>query len=106
MLIVVNRFQVTEDESAFRRGLEEAWSLLAAKPGYAGGEMGRNLDDPTLWLLTTRWENVGSYRRALSAYDVKLTAVPILSRALDEPSAFESAAPGEDLNRPDARRVG
>lgn len=106
MLIVVNRFRVKEDEAGFRRGLDDAWALLAAKPGYVGGEIGRNLDDPTLWLLTTRWENVGSYRRALSAYDVKLHAVPTLSRALDEPSAYESAAPGEDLNRPDARHVG
>ena len=106
VLIVVNRFQVTEDEDEFRRGLEQAWGLLAAKPGYAGGEIGRNLDDPTLWLLTTRWENVGSYRRALSAYDVKLNAVPTLSRALDEPSAYESAAPGETLNESGARRFG
>jgi hypothetical protein len=32
---------------------------------------------------------VGSYRRALSSYDVKVTAVPLLSLAYDEPSAFE-----------------
>ena len=106
VLIVVNRFRVENDEAGFRSGLEEAWGLLAAKPGYAGGEIGRNLDDPTLWLLTTRWGNVGSYRRALSAYDVKLNAVPTLSRALDEPSAYESAAPGETLNEPDPRRFG
>jgi hypothetical protein len=109
VLIVVNRFRVTDDpgdEEGLRHGLEGAWQLLAAKPGYLGGEIGRNLDDPTLWLLTTRWENVGSYRRALSAYDVKLSAVPILSRALDEPSAYESAAPGEVLNEAGARRLG
>jgi hypothetical protein len=106
VLIVVNRFRAEDDEEGLRRGLEGAWGLLAAKSGYLGGEIGRNLDDPTLWLLTTRWENVGSYRRALSAYDVKLNAVPTLSRALDEPSAYESAAPGETLNEPDARRFG
>ena len=109
VLIVVNRFRVPGDdgdESALRAGLEEAWALLAAKPGYAGGEIGRNLDDPTLWLLTTRWDDVGSYRRALSAYDVKLSAVPTRSRAIDEPSAYESAAPGETLNRAAARDLG
>jgi hypothetical protein len=109
MLIVVNRFRVPHDSadaSGFRTDLVGAWGLLATKPGYTGGEIGRNLDDPTLWLLTTRWENVGSYRRALSAYDVKMNAVPLLSRALDEPSAYESAAAGEDLNEADTRRLG
>ena len=57
-----------------------------------------NVDDPTLWTIVTRWENVGSYRRALSAYDVKLNAVPLLSRAIDEPSAYELVVPGADLN--------
>ena len=33
--------------------------------------------------------SVGAYRRALSSYDVKLQAIPLLSQAFDEPSAFE-----------------
>jgi len=33
--------------------------------------------------------NVGSYRRALSPYDVKMAAVPLLSEAIDEPTAYE-----------------
>jgi hypothetical protein len=41
-------------------------------------------------VMVTRWRDVGSYRRALSSYDVKVGAVPILSRAIDEPSAFEA----------------
>ena len=61
----------------------------AERPGYVEGRAGRNVDDPTLWVLATTWEHVGAYRRALSAYDVKLHAVPLLSRALDEPSAYE-----------------
>jgi hypothetical protein len=51
--------------------------------------MGRTLDDPTLWSLVTQWENVGSYRRALSNNDVKMNAVPTLARAIDEPGAYE-----------------
>ncbi len=54
----------------------------------------------------TTWEHVGAYRRALSAYDVKLHAVPLLGRALDEPSAYELVEPGGDLNVPDARSLG
>ena len=64
------------------------------------------MDDPTLWALVTTWEHVGAYRRALSAYDVKLHAVPVLSRALDEPSAYEVVEPGADLNVADSRSLG
>ena len=89
-MLVVNRFRVEEgDATSFAEDLAKALALLAAKPGYVAGAVGRNLDDPALWVLETRWANVGSYRRALSAYDVKLGAVPLLSQALDEPSAYE-----------------
>ncbi len=68
--------------------------------------MGRNVDDPELWVLATRWEHVGAYRRALSSYDVKLHAVPLLSRALDEPSAYEVVEPDTDLNVAEPRALG
>ena len=77
--------------------------MLAAQRGYVDGTLGRNLDEPDLWVLTTRWESVGAYRRALSTYDVKLSAVPTLSRALDEPSAYEVVEPGSVLNVADPR---
>ena len=90
-VLVVNRFQVPDHEAeAFRADLESALSVLSAQVGYADGQVGRNVDDPTLWTMVTRWRDVGSYRRALSSYDVKLGAVPLLSRAIDEPSAYES----------------
>jgi hypothetical protein len=89
-VLVVNRFRVEEGEGAsFAEDLAAALAVLATKPGYAGGAVGRNVDDPTLWVLETRWAGAGSYRRALSAHDVKLGVVPLLSRALDEPSAYE-----------------
>jgi quinol monooxygenase YgiN len=101
-VIVVSRFRVTVAEAAaFRDDLERAHDALAARPGYLDGRIGRNVDDPELWVLTTTWEHVGAYRRALSSYDVKLTAVPVLSRALDEPSAYENVVAGATLN--DAR---
>ena len=96
-VLVVNRFRVEDgDVQAFRRDVTAAHVLLAQRPGYVDGTVGRNLDEPSTWLLMTRWENVGSYRRALSSYDVKLGAVPLLSRALDEPSAYEIVAAGSD----------
>ena len=106
-VIVVNRFRVPEGDAAdFRAALEQAHATVAAQAGYLRGRVGRNVDDPTLWVLTTEWEGPGAYRRALSAYDVKLTAVPVLSRAIDEPSAFESVEPDTELNRPGARSLG
>lgn len=89
-MLVVTRFRVPEDEAAqFRDDLEAALAVLAQQRGYAEGQLGRNVDDPTLWAMVTRWRDVGSYRRALSQYDVKVGAVALLGRALDEPSAYE-----------------
>lgn len=98
-MLVVNRFRVPEAEAArFRDDVTAAHALLAARPGYRDGSVGRNVDDPDLWVLQTRWADVGSYRRALSAYDVKLGAVPLLSRAVDEPSAYEVVEEDGALN--------
>lgn len=106
-VIVVNRFRVPEAEAVqFRADLQRAHEALAERPDYVAGTVGRNVDDPALWVLTTTWEHVGAYRRALSAYDVKLYAVPTLGRALDEPSAYEIAEPGTDLNIAQTRSLG
>ena len=75
-MLVVSRFRVPVAEGeSFRGELQAALDALAERPGHVGGTIGRNVDDPELWVLSTRWDNVGSYRRALSAYDVKLRAV-------------------------------
>jgi quinol monooxygenase YgiN len=93
-VIVVNRFRVAEtDAGSFAGEAQRALETLAERPGYESGHLGRNVDEPALWVLTTTWRDVGSYRRALSAYDVKVTAVPLLSRAIDEPSAYELVGP-------------
>lgn len=106
-VIVVNRFRVSPAETvAFRDGLERAREALSTQAGYVRGRVGRNVDDPELWVLTTEWEGVGAYRRALSSYDVRVAAVPTLSRALDEPSAYETVEPGTDVNHAGARSLG
>ena len=108
-MIVVNRFRVQEQAAeAFRRDVHGALDALAQRPGYVDGRVGRNVDDPALWVLTTTWAGVGSYRRALSSYDVKLTAVPLLSQAIDEPSAYETVEAGADqeLNESVPRDIG
>ena len=81
-------------------------AILASKPGHVGGEVGRNVDDPTLWVLTTRWENVGSYRRALGSYEGKMHIQPLMVHAVDEPSAYEVVEEGTDLNESQPRSLG
>ena len=104
-MLVVNRFRAGDDPAALRADLELVHGLLAAKPGYVDGWIGRNLDDPDLWTLTTRWEHVGAYRRALSSYELKLQ-MPVLMRAIDEPSAYEVVEPGTVLNSASTRSIG
>jgi hypothetical protein len=89
-MIAVARFEVPlASASDFRAELEGVRDVLADAAGFLGGEVGQNLDEPTLWVLTTRWENVGSYRRALSSTRAKLEAIPVLARAIDEAGAYE-----------------
>jgi heme oxygenase (mycobilin-producing) len=74
-----------------------ALGALAERPGYLRGTLARGTDDPQAWLLITEWTNVGSYRRALGNYEVKLHATPLLADALDLPTGFENlldVAPG------------
>jgi len=70
----------------------EALAALGARPGFVRGQLARAYDDPAAWCLVTEWESVGAYRRALSAYDVKLRATPLLARAVPEASAYEPLA--------------
>jgi heme oxygenase (mycobilin-producing) len=97
-VLVVTRFVVAEAESdAFVARAHTALVALAARPGYRAGRLARALDEPDRWVLVLEWDSVGAYRRALSSYEVKVQATPLLAEALDEPSAFEvlaSAAPG------------
>ena len=108
-MLVVNRFRSDEGGGAsFAEDLAAALAVLATKPGYVDGAVGRNVDEPSLWVLQTRWADVGSYRRALSSYDVKVGVVPLLSQAVDEPSAYEVLGDEgpEGLNQARPRHLG
>lgn len=89
-MISVTRYRVdAEDQPAFREAAEPALAAFAGRPGFVDGSVGRNTDEPQMWVMVTRWESVGAYRRALSAYEVKVLAVPLMYRAVDEPGAYE-----------------
>lgn len=90
-LVVVTRYVVPEAEAtSFRERGREALDALCARPGCRRGHLGRSIDDPTRWLLQTEWDSTGAYRRALSSYDVKLRAVPVMYYAVDEVTAYEA----------------
>ena len=95
-MLVVTRFAVDEaDQPAFAERVQAALAVLATKPGYRGGRLARAIDDVRQWCLILDWDTVGSYRRALGAFDVKVQASPLLAEALDEPSAYEVLAAAE-----------
>lgn len=97
-----------EAERQFRERAEAALAAFAACPGFTDGRLGRSADDPRWWCLITDWASVGAYRRALSNFQVRMTATPLLAEAVEEPSAFEVLADtdGGDLRRTDSDRAG
>ena len=89
-MLAIARFSTPLAQAAeFEAQLSVALDAFSACAGFVSGEFGQNLDDSTLWSLVTHWENVGSYRRALSNLNVKMNAIPLLARAIDEPGAYE-----------------
>lgn len=88
-MLAIIRFDAPRDREAFLAQGELALGALSRCDGFLGGELARSTDEPQTWVLCTRWANVGSYRRALSVYDVKLHATPFMYQARDEVSGFE-----------------
>ncbi|MGY1620715.1 antibiotic biosynthesis monooxygenase family protein [Geodermatophilus sp. SYSU D00965] len=88
-MFAVTRLRVSGgDAGALAADVEVLLAALAARPGFRDGELGRSADDPGLWALVTRWDGVGSYRRALSAAEVKIAGAPVWVHALDEPGVY------------------
>ena len=88
-MFAVTRFRAAgEDGEALAAAVEPLLTALSARPGYRHGELGRSADDPGLWALVTSWDGVGSYRRALSAAEVKIAGAPVWVHAMDEPGAY------------------
>jgi hypothetical protein len=105
-MIAASHFESGADDFAQRA--TDALVALAGRPGYLRGTVARSTDDPERWLLVTEWANVGSYRRALGNYEVRLRATPLLAEAVDLPSAFEPLAdvpPGGAVVRHDSDRA-
>jgi quinol monooxygenase YgiN len=89
-VLVVTRFIVPESEATpFAARAERAIAALSARPGFRSARVGQAPDDVQRWVLVSEWEGVGAWRRALSNFDVRVEAVPLLAMAEDEPGAYE-----------------
>lgn len=90
-MLVVSRFAVPDGQAAdFRARALAAVEVLAARPGFVRARLGRAVDDPDRWVLVSEWDGIGSWRRSLSAYDVRVHVAPLLGLALDEPGGYET----------------
>ncbi len=88
-MLVIHRFRVPTGRSAeFAAAARVAVDHFRARPGVAGVDLVRNLDDPLLWALVTRWDDPGSYRRAIGGAAATYALMPVMAYALDEPSAY------------------
>lgn len=85
-MLVITRFANPGPTFAAEAAEVAAW--WQQRPGCLGIEVVRNLDDEGLWAVVSRWESVGAYRRSFSGYDAKMILTPLLSQAIDEPSAY------------------
>lgn len=104
-MLTVVRFAVPAQESPgasaaavdeITAQVAEAAAVLARQPGWVRSEVARSLDvtdEGTAYVtLIAEFASVGDYRRALGAMDVRLAVVPVLYRAVDEPTAYETLA--------------
>lgn len=100
-VLAISRFEVPPERAAdFRARAEAAVGFFAGCRGCEGAWLLRNLDEPELWTITSKWADVGSYRRSFNGYEAKLVLVPLLSEAIDEPSAYATPEEvGENLPR-------
>lgn len=89
-MLVVTRFTVGQAAAdAFVERARATLAALAARPGYRGGRLARAVDEQSSWLITTEWDDIGSYRRSLSDFEVRMTVTPLMAQAVAEPSAYE-----------------
>lgn len=89
-MLAVTRFRVSpEAEASFVERAGAASDFYRTRAGNESCEVLRNLDEPGLWALVSRWSDVGSYRRAYNGYEAKMILTPLLLLAVDEPGAYD-----------------
>ena len=75
-LLVQSRFRVMHDRDEWFTRMRAAFAVLAESTGFHRGWIGQATDDAELVTLTTQWEGIGAYRKALSRFEVKAEVIP------------------------------
>lgn len=93
-ITVVTRFIVPDETPEFTAGFiangVRLRAAFEARPGHVRTTLARALEDPTRWVLVSEWTGVGAWRRALSAYDVRIEVMPLMALAENEPAVYEN----------------
>ena len=89
-VLALTRCTVPPDAAAsFQANASDVLAALAVRPGFVRGRIARAAERPDQWVLASEWADMGSYRRGLSAYDVKVALAPVMGYIRDEPGVFE-----------------
>lgn len=92
-LHTVHRFRVpAADVDNWRAAMTDLLAQWRSSPELLTSDLLRNLDDRDLWLLTSQWVDVGSYRRHGLGGLAKMLWLPVMRWVVDEPSAYLSPA--------------
>lgn len=88
----MTRFIVPDETAAaaFAANAARLRTAFEARPGHVRTRFGRALEDPARWVLVSEWTGVGPWRRALSAYDVRVEVMPLMAQAENEPAVYEN----------------
>ena len=82
-------FEVT-DYAPWHAELLSVIEVLQKSVGFESLSLLHSPDEPNHYSVLSKWQDVGSYRRALSATNAKLVVWPFLAPMLPAPTVFET----------------
>ena len=90
LIAVVGQLIVRAAErDSFDQGYDRMSELFSESPGFLSMELGQSTDSLEDLTVIHRWESVGSYRKALSRYEIKAEVIPFLSQFMRDSVTVE-----------------
>ena len=74
---------------SFDQGYDRMSELFSESLGFLSMELGQSTDSLEDLTVIHRWESVGSYRKALSRYEIKAEVIPFLSQFMRDSVTVE-----------------